>query len=388
MTLLICDDDKQFRNELKALTTALGFETLTFSTPQALHEGLKAHASPTAILLDLVLPECDGVQVLRQILALNLPVIALTSAKNEEAGLHAVHLGAQDYLVKPLNPARVEVALRHLTFRAASPAPSPFIAASPRLKSLLINAQKAFLTPSPLLIEGDKGTGKSLFVQELVRTSERASQGFTLLEAAALTETALDAAFAKPIPTTLILDNGEKLPPACQNLLKQLLVKKKHKLLFIAGKPLLGQVQQGKFDAALYYQLAIHPFSLPIFRADLLDFNAIATQFHTQALSEFGGESLHFALENLLHNHLIKDYHALKKAITQSLLLETMPHLILFNANGFRPLVELEAEIYASALRESNGQMSEIARKLGIGRTTLYRKLIEFGLVHPMKQAA
>lgn len=123
--ILIVDDDPQILNFISAILQAQGYEVIGASN------GLSAldkvvQDKPSLVLLDLTLPEMNGLEVLRnlrQVLALSaatLPVIILSAHDDEKAKVDALDLGADDYLTKPFGinelMARVRVALR----RAAS----------------------------------------------------------------------------------------------------------------------------------------------------------------------------------------------------------------------------------------------------------------------------
>jgi len=115
--ILVIDDEKAIRRFMDASLTAKGYEVLLAKTGQ---EGVKAAAEhhPDAVLLDLNLPDMDGVAALKEIRGFSaVPVIILT-VKNADADKELLlDYGADDYLVKPFSLtellARIRVALRH-----------------------------------------------------------------------------------------------------------------------------------------------------------------------------------------------------------------------------------------------------------------------------------
>jgi len=129
-TILIVDDDPKIRELL-----ALYFNKESFSIVEA-GDGLEAirqteKLQPQLILLDIMLPVLDGIEVCRQIRKFSqVPIIMLTARSEDEDRIAGLELGADDYITKPFNPrevvARVKAVLRRVPIRI-SPLPASFI---------------------------------------------------------------------------------------------------------------------------------------------------------------------------------------------------------------------------------------------------------------------
>jgi DNA-binding NtrC family response regulator len=123
--VLIADDDPQQRRYLSAVLAALGYQVATASGGVEAVEMLQA-AQKTAIgavLLDLHMPDLDGLGVLRKLResGVSLPVLVLTSDGSVSRAVEAMRAGAVDFLVKPVAPERVDVSLRNaLAIKALS----------------------------------------------------------------------------------------------------------------------------------------------------------------------------------------------------------------------------------------------------------------------------
>jgi len=121
MTVLIVDDDGKLRALLKEYLEGYGFQALTLEDGFSVLETLKTE-SPDIVILDIMLPKKDGLEVLKEIRnECSVPVIMLT-AKGEDADrIVGLELGADDYLPKPFNPrellARIKAVLRRLSPR-------------------------------------------------------------------------------------------------------------------------------------------------------------------------------------------------------------------------------------------------------------------------------
>ncbi|MFH2056750.1 MAG: response regulator, partial [bacterium] len=111
--ILIVDDDERILSTMGAYLRDCDFAVLTASTVA------EATAIPTtqfdAVLLDLALPDGDGLQVLRTLLDANpqLPVIMMSGQASLRQAVEAVKIGAVDFLEKPVSPEKVEIALRN-----------------------------------------------------------------------------------------------------------------------------------------------------------------------------------------------------------------------------------------------------------------------------------
>jgi len=116
-TVLIADDDPQQRRYLSAILSSLGYGAATASGGVAAAEQLIAarqHGIDLA-LLDLNMPDLDGIGVLKQLrgAGAGLPVIVLTSDGSIARAVEAMRAGASDFLVKPAAPERLDVSIRN-----------------------------------------------------------------------------------------------------------------------------------------------------------------------------------------------------------------------------------------------------------------------------------
>jgi two-component system KDP operon response regulator KdpE len=120
--VLVCDDETQILRALRVILRDAGFEAL----PAASGEGaldLAAVHHPDAAIVDLVLPDIDGVEVCRRLREWSeMPVIVLSAVGEEDAKVRALAAGADDYVTKPFGPreliARLEAVLRRVAPQA------------------------------------------------------------------------------------------------------------------------------------------------------------------------------------------------------------------------------------------------------------------------------
>jgi two-component system KDP operon response regulator KdpE len=121
--ILVCDDEPQILRALKVILREAGFEAVPAETAEEALDRAAVHP-PDAAILDLVLPDGDGVEVCRQIRGWSqMPIIVLSAVGEEDAKVRALEAGADDYVTKPFGAreliARLEAALRRVAAGAA-----------------------------------------------------------------------------------------------------------------------------------------------------------------------------------------------------------------------------------------------------------------------------
>jgi two-component system chemotaxis response regulator CheY len=111
--ILIVDDSLFMRNHLSKLLAKNGYETILAENGKVAVDTYRRDR-PDAVLMDITMPQKDGLQALTEIRELDTKakVIMLTALDQELAATRAIHLGAKDFLVKPVPPSRVITALQ------------------------------------------------------------------------------------------------------------------------------------------------------------------------------------------------------------------------------------------------------------------------------------
>lgn len=177
-TVLIIEDELPIRRFLRASLTANGYGVLESAAGQ---EGMLQAAShnPDVVILDLGLPDMDGLEVTKQLRAwATMPIIVLSARGKENDKIAALDAGADDYLTKPFGVgellARLRVALRHSALREGD-APAVFSVGDLKIdfarRLVLLKDQPAHLTPIEykLLATLAANAGKVLTHQHLLK---------------------------------------------------------------------------------------------------------------------------------------------------------------------------------------------------------------------------
>jgi len=151
--VLICDDEQQILRALRVILRDAGFEALPASdAEEALDVAAVEH--PDAAIIDLVLPDIDGVELCRRLREWSeLPVIVLSAVGDEEAKVRALAAGADDYVTKPFGPREL-IARLNANLRRIAPQPEETVISADGLEidlsrhTVTLNGSEVHLTPT------------------------------------------------------------------------------------------------------------------------------------------------------------------------------------------------------------------------------------------------
>jgi len=124
--ILVCDDEHQILRALRVILRDAGFETLPASTAEEALD-VAAVSRPDAAIIDLVLPDLDGIELCRRLREwTEMPLIVLSAIGEENAKVRALAAGADDYVTKPFGPREL-VARLQANLRRIDPDPEPSV---------------------------------------------------------------------------------------------------------------------------------------------------------------------------------------------------------------------------------------------------------------------
>lgn len=483
--VLIVDDDPIHCRLASEVVSKAGF------TPLVAHSGVEAMAvlkktsGVGAMILDLVMPDMDGMAVLEALKrdGLALPVIVQTAQTSLDTVISAMRLGAIDFFVKPVSPERITISLRNAlklgtlesslkAERARKDGSFSFahiITRSPAMARTMSLGKKSAASTIPVLIEGESGVGKELLARAIQGSGDRAGKPFVTVNCGAIPANLVEStlfghvkgAFTGAIADapgkfreahngTLFLDEVGELPPETQVKLLRALqegeiepvgaskpIKVNVRVISATNRRLLNLAKDGLFREDLYYRLNVFPIYLPPLRERMDDVPALIDHFIARFAAEEGRRVIGIApeaLDMLLGFDWPGNIRQLENAVFRAVVLAESPLLGVGDfpqivvaregreaaqrptAHGFTPsepihidnaralprlpepdrtalpdrfldgggnllpLAEIERELIAFAIDHNAGRMAQVARQLGIGRSTLYRKLKEYGL--------
>jgi len=322
--ILIVDDDPQIR---MALRDRLVRNNYLVSQASNGKQGLDVFQSenPDLVLLDLQMPEMDGMQFLEQLRKKNvhIPVIVLTAHGNIEHAVEAMKLGAQDFLPKPCKPDHIllviQKALEHKGLQDENEYLREEIECqyqmitgkSPLMKKIMDTAHKVAKSKTTVLIGGESGTGKQLLARSIHNLSDRRHAPFMQVTCTTLSEQLMESdlfghekgAFTGAVKLkkgrfeladegSIFLDEIGDLSPSIQAKLLHVLeygeyqrvggvhtLKADVRIIAATNKDLKKETEEGRFREDLFYRLNVMPMKLPALRERVEDLPVFVQHF-------------------------------------------------------------------------------------------------------------
>ena len=336
--ILIADDDPTQRRLLQGLVENFGYRTRVAGSGE---EVIKIVRSPERddvdlLLLDLAMPGQDGLAVLKALKPEHptLPILVLTAQGGIDTVVNAMKAGADDFIVKPASPERLQVSIANalkltaltgelsrlskkisgtLTFQ-------DLIAKSPSMQQVIRLGQRAAKSQIPILIEGESGVGKELIARAIQGESERAGRPFVTVNCGAIPEQLVESIlfghekgaftgakdrhngkFQEADGGTLFLDEIGELPLDMQVKLLRALqegevdpvgarrpVRVDIRLISATNRNLTQLAESGRFREDLYYRLNVFPIHVPPLRERREDIPHLLAHFVARFAAEEG----------------------------------------------------------------------------------------------------
>jgi DNA-binding NtrC family response regulator len=309
--ILIVDDDPMMLRFTRSLLECEGYSVCACDSGADALAELRSAALPDVILLDMVMPEMDGIETLSRIMEMTPSAkVIMLSGQHAAAGVvQAIKIGAVDYLTKPVDEEQLLAALRlhtpaasqheeaDLIFEELS-ADSFFLASAPAMRKVFDQVERIARVEVPVLITGESGTGKEIVALLLHKYSPRANKRFLKVNCAAIPEELLEselfgyeagaftgASKGKPgyfeqcDHGTILLDEIGEMPPRLQAKLLQVLQEERFfrlggkspvevdvRILAATNINVKQAVEQGRLRLDLYYRLNAFNINLPPLR--------------------------------------------------------------------------------------------------------------------------
>ena len=439
--VLIVDDDPTIVAGLSALLED-EWSVRTASTGRTALATF-AEFSPDVVLLDVNLPDANGVELLHQLKMYSetTPVIMMSGAGTYDAVIESMRLGAETFLQKPFDFGTLSATLAQVRRLLATqrelialrrgetnverlPGVSP---AMTHLNEILGNIARA---PSPVLIEGESGTGKGVMARLLHNRSPRARAPFVDLNCAGLSKELLESelfghergAFTNAMNTkpglfeiagegTLFLDEIGEMELTVQARLLKALEEKRFRrvggvrdmradfrLIAATNRDLNAEVAAGRFRGDLYYRLNVVRLRMPPLRERIEDVPILVQEIlrplakeMTRPLPKVSATAMK-KLESYAWPGNVRELrNVLERALitltrdeirSEDLVLESVSSVAAPSASGepageweIRPLDDVIASYVAAAVKATDGNVRKAARKLQISPSTLYARM-------------
>jgi DNA-binding NtrC family response regulator len=442
--ILVVDDEADIRGLLKEILSEEGYE-VDVAANAAQARASRARQIPDLVLLDIWMPDVDGITLLREWSAGatdGCPVVMMSGHSTVETAVEATRLGAFDFVEKPLSLAKllrtVERALdagrrhRQSGKLLGSPLAIP-VGKSRLMQQLRADLQQIATNTSPVLLVGEPGSGREAFARYLHEHGPRANSPFVALIASTLREVDAEARlFGREEPGaprviglleeagngSLYLQELEDLPPGVQRLLAGVFESGQftrvggsetltlRARLLAAGQPGIEQRAGGEtLRRDLLAHLNVLIMRVPPLREYAEDVPELL-RHHVDRLVDTDGLTFRrfsVAAQNRLRNYPWPDnvrelrhlvHRLLIRGGTEEIRLDEIERELAVQTPPDEPLVK--QDLLALPLREAreqferaylqqqlmlcNGKVGQLAKRVGMERTHLYRKLRSLGV--------
>jgi two-component system nitrogen regulation response regulator NtrX len=441
--VLIIDDESEIRDSLEEILREESYAVTTAATGD---EGLTLvrDAAYDVVLLDIWLPDRDGLEVLKEINALEAKpeVIIISGHGTIETAVRATKLGAFDFLEKPLSLDRTLILvknaidacrLRHENqeFHRLLNANTSITGESVPIKALRQQIRLMAPTNGRVLIFGESGCGKELIARAIHASSPRRDRVFIELNCAAIPEDFIESelfgyrhgaipgeapekrgTFERADGGTLFLDEVGDMSLKMQAKVLRALdegrftpvgatspVQVDVRVIAATNKDLEEEIARGNFREDFFYRLNVIPFFVPPLRERKEDIPSLAREFLREFGREYGRPRIEIGEEAIA---VLKQYHwpgnvrELKNVIERVLILNPQAlrierrHLPMLVYRGGKRGEEFstlhqareayERDYILKKIDDCHGNVSRAAEALGLERSHLYRKMKSLGI--------
>jgi DNA-binding NtrC family response regulator len=410
--ILVVDDEVGIRELLSEILQDEGYRVaLAENASEA--RAYRQKQQPSLVLLDIWMPDTDGVTLLREwgaSGALTMPVVMMSGHGTIETAVEATRIGAFDFLEKPIGLSKLLATIARALKVAAIKEPRRVslttLGSSARVHEVERALEQLLAARKPLLVLGETGTGHDIAAQALKMPEVPwivLSNGTRLANPVALLEEARDG--------VLVCTEIGQYSKADQRLLSFLVPKlERHNVTLVAtsAEPLGNMAAEGKFDAALLSRLSVGAVMLPPLRTRREDIPPLIERFWREATHGDPQAPLlatlqPAALAALATAHWPGNLEHLANVVSNLALLrgdigsEHVKRLLGEAASPAQAIApEITARFFEVPLREAReaferiyfeqllsreqSNMSRVAEKAGLERTHLYRKLKQLAI--------
>ena len=335
--VLIVDDEVSARTGLASLISSWNYKT------ESAENGEKALAlipqfEPSVVVTDLVMPEMDGMTLLKKIKEdySNLAVIMLTAQASIDTAVEAIKEGAYDYLEKPVDHTRLRILLEKCLERKRTlnevqllksqlkhfGAFGELVGTSRQMQEVYSLIEQVAPSTASVLITGESGTGKELVARTIHQLSKRKEGPFIAINCSAIPETLMESeifghekgAFTGALERrlgcfelanggTIFLDEIAEMPFGTQSKLLRVIEERKYRrlgskneidvdvrIVAATNKQPLKAVEAGDLRNDLYYRLNVFAIALPPLRDRLEDIPVLTEDLIKQLNIKHGKE--------------------------------------------------------------------------------------------------
>ncbi|MFH1223564.1 MAG: sigma-54 dependent transcriptional regulator [Pseudomonadota bacterium] len=442
MKVLIIDDSQDFCLVLSKVLEKNDCQVACYQESKNISEKI-SNFSPDVILLDVVMPNKSGIDVLAEIKKLNasIPVIMISNREDAKLIVGAMKAGASDYIPKTIDSQELVKKIQSVynigMMKETGDGLKTYadiIGVSNSTKNLINMISTVSQSDAPVFLRGDSGTGKSMVAETIHKYSKRRNGPFVTINCPAIPSTLLETEFFGhekgsftgaiknkegkfEIATggTVFLDEIGDLTIDLQVKILRIIQNKEFervgglktlktdvRIIAATNQNVEQAVKDGKFREDLYYRLNVLPIYIPSLKERKDDVPILAEHFlklsskrEGKNFNKLSQEVINLLtaydwpgnireLENSIERAIIlgkePDIKAEDFSFTKNIKTNTDPNSIFSSEPQFTSLRDMEYSDLVSALKRSSGNISQTAKTLGISRDTLYRRMRKHGI--------
>ncbi len=444
MKVLVIDDERSIREHLEMFLQEKGFDVLCAENGESGIEQVHVQ-KPDILVLDIRLPGIDGLEVLRRIKEEGnaAPVIMITAFHDMETTIHAMRLGAYDYIHKPIDIDELDAVIDKVagTLKSSSSA-KKLLMMSPRdyradnivgksrgMREIFKLIGLVSDSQATVLIQGESGTGKELIAKTIHFSSSACREPFIPVNCSALVETLLEtelfghekgsftgATYQKKGKIelarngTIFFDEIGDIGANLQVKLLRFLQEREFervggeerihsgaRIIAATNRELSNMVEANRFREDLYFRLKVVEIHVPPLRERTSDIpllvehllRRINLQLHKN-VTKISRETMEWLINYRWPGNVRELENVLTRAVVlckgDTLLKECLPDLLFSGppagprAQGIKPLDDVVREHVLRALEFTNWEMTRTCNLLKISRPTLRKKILKYQL--------
>ncbi len=438
--ILIIDDEDDIRNLLSRIIKLEGFTVFQAENGKTGLKLMRREKIHT-VICDVKLPDANGVDMVPELKQIRpqSEIILLTAFGSITDGVTAIKKGAFDYITKGddnnkiiplLYKATEKAKLQFKVIELEEKVGNRFsfddlIGSSKEMRHAIDLAKKVAQTETTVLLTGDTGTGKEVFARAIHFESNRKGKPFVAINCSALGKDLLESElfghkagsftgatkdkiglFQEADGTTIFLDEIGEMDINLQAKLLRVLesgtfmrvgetkeTKVDVRVIAATNRDLEKEAEAGNFRLDLFYRLSVFSIRLPALRERLKDIPVLADYFMNMATAKMNRKKLNISdefIKKLQNHHWKGNIRELKNVIERGVILtdgdtllpDSLPLEFLYENAETNPnslnLNDVEKQHITKVLAYTKGNKTKTAKLLGIGLTTLYRKLEEY----------
>lgn len=340
--ILLVDDEKLVRSVMADMLNKNGI-LVTEASSGNKAMGLFAGRLFDAVLLDMIMPDMDGIATLKELKKINpdVPIIIVTGYGNVATAVEAIKLGAYDYVEKPVDENRIILTIHRATEKkrmetkvrelgmAINNSLEWSLGESLAMKGVIRAVNKVAATDFSIVIEGETGTGKSTIARIIHNLSRRAKQPFVTVDMGLIPETLVESElfghergaftgadrkkmgfFEAANGGTIFIDEMENMSPFVQSKLLRVVesrlahplgstkpVEIDVRIIAATNKDIRRNVTEKKFREDLFFRLGEFFINVPTLRDRHEDIHFFADKFLLEAAGELGKQAREISTE-------------------------------------------------------------------------------------------